>query len=135
VAFVCGVAPAIRTSRVDLTSILQAGSRRATGTGSRTREALVVVELALSVALLATAGLLGRSLMAVQQAPIGFDPSHVLTLQFRLPAARYASKDQIARFFERTIEQVRSVPGIESAALVRAVPFSGNGGSTAFTAE
>jgi putative ABC transport system permease protein len=135
VAFVCGVAPAIRTSRVDLTSILQAGSRRATGTGGRTREALVVVELALSVALLATAGLLGRSLIAVQQAPIGFDPSHVLTLQFRLPVARYASKEQIARFFERAIEQIRSVPGVESAAFVRAVPFSGNGGSTAITVD
>jgi putative ABC transport system permease protein len=135
VALVCGVAPAIRSSRFGLSAILQAGFRRSTGTGGRTRETLVVVELALSVALLSTSGLLARSLLAVQQVPIGFDPTHVLTLQFRLPAARYNSKAEIARFFERAIERIRSVPGVESAAFVRAVPFSGNGGSTAFTVE
>jgi len=135
VALVCGVLPAMGTSRFDLAAILQAGFRRSTGTGGRTREILVVVELALSVALLATSGLLARSLMAVQRAPIGFEPSHVLTLQLRLPPARYGSKGDIARFFQRAIDRIRSAPGVESAAFVRAVPFSGNGGSTAFTVE
>lgn len=135
VAILCGVAPAIRTSRFDLTSALQAGVRRSTGTGGRTRETLVVVELAVSVALVATSGLLARSLVAVQHVPIGFDPAHVLTLQFRLPPARSGSKGDVARFFERAIERVRATPGVESAALVRAVPFSGNGGTTAYSVE
>ena len=135
IAVVCGVAPALRLSRVDLVASLQSTSRGATGTGARTREILVIVELALSVALVATSGLLVRSLMAVQRVPIGFDADRVFTLQFRLPPARYATKDDIARFFARSIERVRAVPGVESAALVRAVPFSGNGGDTAFTVE
>lgn len=135
VALVCGVLPALRTSRFDLAGILQAGFRRSTATGGRTRETLVVVELALSVALLATSGLLARSLIAVQQAPIGFDPAHVMTLQLRLPPARYSSRADIARFFQRAIDRIRRAPGVESAAFVRAVPFSGNGGSTAFTVE
>lgn len=135
IAIVCGVVPALRVSRVDLVASLQSASRGATGTGARTREMLVIVELALSVALLATAGLLVRSLIAVQRVPIGFDTDRVITLQFRLPAARYAAKADIARFFSRAIGQVRAVPGVQSAALVRAVPFSGNGGDTAFTVE
>ena len=135
IATVCGVAPALRLSRFDLVAALQSTSRGATGTGARTREMLVIVELALSVALLATSGLLVRSLIAVQQVPVGFDADRVFTLQFRLPPARYATKSEIARFFARAIERVRAVPGVESAALVRAVPFSGNGGDTAFTVE
>ena len=135
IAIVCGVVPALRLSRVDLVASLQSASRGATGTGARTREMLVIVELALSVALLATSGLLVRSLIAVQRVPIGFDTDHVITLQFRLPAARYAARADIARFFSRAIERVRAVPGVQSAALVRAVPFSGNGGDTAFTVE
>ncbi|HTK28951.1 MAG TPA: ABC transporter permease [Vicinamibacterales bacterium] len=135
VALVCGAMPALRVSGVSLSGVLQAGSHRTTGTGGRAREALVVVELALSVALLATSALLVRSLVAAQQVPLGFDPSHVFTLQFRLPASRYTSKPEIARFFERAIAAVRAAPGVESAALVRAVPLSGNGGNTAVTIE
>jgi putative ABC transport system permease protein len=71
----------------------------------------------------------------VQQAPLGFDSSNVFTLQFRLPQSSYPTPDDIARFFKRTIENVRAVPGVQSAALVRAVPFSGNGGTIAYTVE
>jgi putative ABC transport system permease protein len=73
--------------------------------------------------------------MAVERAPLGFDPDHVFTLSFRLPPAKYPAKQDIARFFRESIERVRAIPGIESAALVRAVPLSGNGGEIAFTAE
>src|SRR5262249_26737586 len=72
------------------------------------------------------------SLLAVQAAPLGFDPSHVFTLQFRLPQTKYPKPEDIARFFKGAIERVRAVPGVESAALVRAVPFSGNGGTIGY---
>jgi putative ABC transport system permease protein len=135
VASLCGFAPAIRTARPDLSRALQAVSRRASGTGRRTRDALMVVEMALSVMLLAVAALLIQSLMAVQRAPLGFDASNVFTLQFRLAQSKYSKPEDIARFFSSAIEHVRAVPGVESAALVRAVPFSGNGGTIGYSVD
>ena len=135
VALVCGLAPAVRAARPDLARTLQAGFRRASGTGRRTRDTFMVVEMAMSVALVALSALLIQSLLAVQQAPLGFDASNVFTLQFRLPQAKYAKPEDIARFFKATIENVRAVPGVQSAALVRAVPFSGNGGTVAYNVE
>jgi len=135
VAVLCGVLPAWRASRLDLNRALQAGFRRASGGGGRTRDVLVVVEVALSVALLAVSGLLVQSLLAAQRVQLGFDTGSVLTLQFRLPQSKYQSPQQIARFFTQALERVRSAPGVTAAALVRRVPFSGNWGDTPFTIE
>jgi putative ABC transport system permease protein len=134
-AMICGLAPAVRTARSDLGRVLRAGSRRATGEGRRTRDVLMVVEMALSMALVAVSVLLIQSLMAVQRVPLGFDPSSVFTLQFRLPQSKYAKPEDIARFFKSAVENVRAIPGVESAALVRAVPFSGNGGTVGYAVE
>ena len=59
----------------------------------------------------------------------------MFTLQFRLPVSKYTTPEEIARFFTQSIDRVRAVPGVESAALVRRVPFSGNWGDTPFTRE
>ena len=135
VATLCGLAPAVRAARPDLARVLQAGFRRGSGTGRRTRDALMVVEMAMSVTLVALSALLIQTLLAVQNAPLGFDSSNVFTLQFRLPQNKYPKPDDIARFFKTAIDRVRAVPGVESAALVRAVPFSGNGGTVGYTVE
>jgi putative ABC transport system permease protein len=135
VATLCGLAPALRTARPDIRGVLQAGFRRASGAGRRTRDMLAVVEMAMSVALVALSALLIQSLLAVQQAPLGFDPSNVFTLQFRLPQNKYSTPEDIALFFRNAIDRVRAVPGVQSAALVRAVPFSGNGGNTGYAIE
>jgi predicted permease len=134
-AFVCAIVPAFRVLGLDPSGTLQAGARGSTSAGRRTRESLVVAELALSMALVALTGLFLKSLLAVERAPLGFEPDHVFTLQFRLPPSKYPGKPDIARFFSTTIERVRAIPGVESAALVRAVPLSGNGGDTPFTVE
>src|SRR5262249_5028934 len=135
VATLCGFVPAVKTARPDLARVLQAGFRRASGSGRRTRDVFMVVEMALSVALVAVSALLIQSMLAIQQAPLGFDASNVFTLQFRLPQNKYPRPEDIARFFKTAIERVRSVPGVESAALVRAVPFSGNGGTVGYVVE
>ena len=138
VALVCSVAPVIRMSRADPSRALQAGSRRTSSTGRtgvRTRDALVVVEIALSVAMLAVSGLLVQSMLALQRVDSGFDSTNVLTLQFRLPQTTYSRPADIARFFQQAIERVRSAAGVESAALVRRVPYSGNWGDTPFTVD
>jgi len=134
VAVLCGLVPALKLSRVQLTEAMQSVRQSPSG-GRRTRESLVVAELALSVTLVALAGLLLQSLMAVQRVSLGFDPQRVLTLQFRLPPAKYRTPAAIARFFEQVAGAVRVVPGVESAALVRAVPLSGNGGETSYMLE
>jgi putative ABC transport system permease protein len=121
-----GLPPALKASRADLADMLR--SRLGVGHSHRvTRNALVVVQLALSLALLAAAGLLTRSLIALQQVNPGFDGGHLLTAQFRLPAAKYDSPEKIATMFDRTIAELRAIPGVKAAALVRASPLSGNG--------
>jgi len=135
VATLCALVPALKTARPDLARVLQAGFRRGSAGGRRARDVFMVVEMALSVALVAVSALLIESLLAVQRAPLGFDPSNVFTLQFRLPPTKYPTPDDIARFFRAAIERVRAVPGVESAALVRAVPLSGNGGTIGYAIE
>ena len=130
VSFACGIlfglVPAWKASRTDLTGMLR--SRISAGLGHvSTRNALVVVQLALSLALLASAGLLTRSLLALQRVNPGFDGDRLLTAQFRLPAGKYDTPEKIWTMFDRTVHELRSLPGVESAALVRASPLSGNG--------
>ncbi len=138
VSVVCGIlfglVPAWKASRTDLTGMLR--SRVGAGLAHvSTRNALVVVQLALSLALLASAGLLARSLMALQNVDPGFDGDRLLTAQFRLSAGKYDSPEKIWTMFDRTVRELRSLPGVESAALVRASPLSGNGESYAAAIE
>jgi len=131
-----GLVPAIQASRPDLDGVLKEAGRGGSGSaGHRFRDVLVVAEVTLSLVLLVGAGLLLRSAVALQRAELGFRPDHVLTAEFRLPPARYPEPRVIAAFFRQTLERLRAVPGIESAALARAVPFSGNGGSTTLQVE
>ncbi|HVX41313.1 MAG TPA: ABC transporter permease [Gemmatimonadaceae bacterium] len=120
-----GLPAAFKASRTDVGDMLRV---RAGGLAhAATRNSLVVVQLALSMALLASAGLLVRSLIALQHVDPGFDAEHLLTAQFRLPNSKYDSPAKITAMFDQTIAAIRAVPGVESAALVRASPLSGNG--------
>jgi putative ABC transport system permease protein len=121
-----GVAPAWKASRTDLDRTLRTRSGNALDHRA-TRNTLVVAQLALSVALLAAAGLIARSLLALEQVDPGFDTANMLTAQFRLSPAKYESPEKIWSMFERAVAELRSLPGVESAALVRASPFSQNG--------
>jgi predicted permease len=135
VALLCGLAPALRLTQPDLNRVLQSGGRRTTGGARVTRDVLVVAEIALSVALIAISGLLIHSMLSLRGVGVGFDSSNVFTLQFRLPTSKYSRPEDIARFFRETVTQVRGVAGVESVALVRRVPFSGNWGDIPFTVE
>ena len=127
-SLVFGIAPAWQASRAQVQEALAV--RDATANSSmrlRMRTALVAGQISLCVVLLVSAGLLTRSLMAIVRVNPGFDPEHVLTLQFRLPPTKYDSEDKIADMFTRTIASIRAVPGVQRAALVRATPLNGNG--------
>jgi putative ABC transport system permease protein len=131
-----GALPALHASRPDLGAVLKEGRGAGAGRARRRfRDALVVWEVALSMVLLVGAGLLLQSALALHRADPGFRAERVLTWEFRLPVSRYREPAQIAGFFRQVTERMSAVPGVESVALVRAIPFSGNGGSELYAVD
>ena len=132
-----GIAPAWQASRAQMQETLTVRGDSAAGAklGGGARSALVVGQIALCVVLLVSAGLLTRSLMALAAVKPGFDPDHVLTMQFRLPATKYDSDEKIVDVFTRAIAEIRTVPGVQHAALVRATPLNGNGETLPYEIE
>jgi putative ABC transport system permease protein len=122
---VFSLAPALRALRVDLTESLKDGGQSASTGGARQRfrNVLVVVEMALAVVLLVGAGLMLRSLWALQRVPIGFDPSNVMTMRVSLPATSYQSPEQVIAFYQRLLERVRQLPGVRTAGAARLLPL------------
>ena len=122
-----GVVPAFASARPDLFAALRPGGRN---TGSRTRKharaILVGGEVALAVMLLVGAGLLLRSLEKLLAVDPGFDPKNLLTLTVQTTGPRYAEDQPVWAFWERTLEAVRAVPGVERAAWTSMLPLGGN---------
>ncbi len=121
-----GLVPALRTLRVNLVESLREGSQQATAGAARQRlrGALVVAEVSLAVVLVIGAGLMGRSLAALGRVPLGFDPEGVLTMRVALPTARYDTPEKVVDFYRQLVERVRTVPGVEAAGVVRALPLA-----------
>ncbi len=136
-ALIFGVVPAMQVSQGHSHESLKEGSRgSSTGAGQQNlRKLLVVGEVALSLALLAGAGLLIKSFMKLQEVDPGFKSEGVLTLRVVLPAARYTQPDQIRAFFRDLLDRVRKVPGVELAGATSALPLSGQGGSGTTTMD
>jgi predicted permease len=131
-----GAAPARQAGRVDLNEALTMRSGDGAAAGRfDIRNGFVAVQLTLCIVLLVGAGLLTRSLIALQRTDPGFEPENLLTAEFRLPATKYRSPEQIIEFMSRAIAEVRTVQGIRSAALVRSVPLSGNWGRTTYLVD
>jgi putative ABC transport system permease protein len=125
-----GMAPALVTSRADLTGALRGDGRSGLGAGGHLRAWLVGAEVAVSVVLLAGAMLLFRSLVGFEALDPGLDPSNLLTFRVSIPAARYQKIPQRTQFFGSAIEQIEHLPGVRSASAVIFPPFSGPGYGT-----
>jgi putative ABC transport system permease protein len=125
--FVFGLAPALQSSRPNLTDALkEEGRGNSSAHGGRLRSALVIAEVALSMVLLITAGLTIRSFIALENLDPGFHAEHVVTVDFTLPPARYPSIVQRNQFCAELLERVRSLPGVEAAELGNGgLPFGG----------
>jgi putative ABC transport system permease protein len=119
------LAPALRAMRVDLTDSLKDGGQSVSSGGSRQRfrNALVVIEMALAVVLLVGAGLMLRSIWSLQRVPVGFTPDNVLTMRVSLPAASYATPEQVVQFYHSLVERVRQLPGVRAAGAARLLPL------------
>jgi len=102
---------------------------------ARVRHALVVVEVALAVVLLAGAGLVMRSFARLTSVELGFRSDHLLTFRTDLPRGRYAGPEQWKPLFDRLIPDLESIPGVTSAAAVGGLPLNMGGGSNAIFIE
>jgi putative ABC transport system permease protein len=124
-----GLAPALETSRIDLTEVLKEGSRGST-TGRRLlRESMVAFEVCASLMLLIGAGLLVRSFVRLERANPGFRSENVLTAFVSLPVAQYREPSQRAIFARLVLERVRAIPGVRSASTIDFLPYNGGPGS------
>ena len=131
-ALLFGLVPALAVSRADLGDALRVRAPEGRRGRVGLRSGLVVAELALCMVLMASAGLLLRSVGRMRRVDPGFDPHQLLTFQFRLPRAKYRDEAAMAAFFERLVPQLRAVPGVTGAALVSATPFTGNWDDVAY---
>ena len=124
-----GIIPALHATRVDLNESLKEGGRGSTGgaKGKRARHALVISEVALSMVLLVGAGLLIRSFTLLQQVDPGLNVDGLITFNISLPRARYPESAQVTNFYDRALERIRALPGVESAAATSALPLGGGG--------
>jgi predicted permease len=122
-----GLAPALQTSRTDLSGVIREGTRGSKGrAGTRARSALVVVEMALAVVLLAGAGLLIRSFQRLQEVDPGFKPARVVTFNLSLPESRYSDNAKLRAFTSGLLERMQGLPGVDAAgATVYGMPFAG----------
>ena len=121
-----GVVPALHASRRDSGGQLKEGGRTGSDSrrGGRVRSAIAVGELAIALVLVVGAGLLIRSFIALNSEDPGFATRGVLALRLDLPRATYGEPAQIANFFERLVERLHALPGVESAAAGSSVLLS-----------
>jgi predicted permease len=120
-----GLAPALAGPRLELNEILKRGALSVVG-GQRAylRPALVVTQVALALALLVGAGLLLRSMERVLSVGLGMRAENLLTLQMRLPLSRYSTVAKRDQFVDALLGNVRTLPGVESAAVTSALPLT-----------
>jgi putative ABC transport system permease protein len=122
-----GLAPALQYSKPDLTASLKEGGQKTAGgaQGRKMRSALVVSEFALSLVLVIGAGLMIRSLIALQDVDPGVETDNVLTLRVALPGAKYGEDHQAIKFFEQAEQRIESLPGVVSAGATTTLPLKG----------
>jgi len=132
-----GVLPAFRFTRGDVNEALKQGQSRGSSdaSGANTRGILVVSEVALSLVLLVGAGLMIRTLIELSKVQPGFDPNNVLTAVLTVPGGRYTTDSARAAFYDRVLQQVRTIPGIDSAGFIDSLPIDGGGSHQPIQAE
>ncbi len=122
----CALAPALALSRARVDDALKEGGRGTAGPrGSRLRNGLVVVEVALALLLSIGAVLMIRTFYRLTNVHPGFNPAGVLSASVELPRNQYRTPEEVARFYGRLLEDVKALPGVRSACLANSLPLSG----------
>ena len=121
-----GLVPALQLSKPDLNTVLRDEGRGSTGSRGRHRTGnlFVIAQVALSMVLLVGSGLMIRSFARLQTVDLGFDPAHVLTMRIALPPTKYETPQQQIAFYNRLLNAVQAVPGLQAAAVSSALPLN-----------
>ena len=131
-----GVGPALQAPRGSVHETLKSGARESpAGSRLRMRSLLVILETALGAVVVIGAGLLLRSFLRIEQAPLGFEPQGVLTFRVIPRGERYAQLPQRLAFYRQVLQRIEAQPGVESAAAVSFIPLTLARGSKGFTIE
>jgi predicted permease len=135
-AFLFGVLPVLKATRAEASDAMKESARSATASrrSNRSRSAIVVTEVALSLMLLTAAGLVVASFQRVMNADLGFQSGHVLSLQIFLPIDRYPFKERekTRALVDEAIRRMNAVPGVNSAGATNFLPLTGFWGTTNF---
>ncbi len=124
---VFGLVPAFEATRFDLNDSLKEGGKNIGGSvsGHRVRSLFVVTQVALALVLLVGAGLLLKSFNRLQSVDPGFNPGNLLTMRVSLPLGKYGSEPKRIEFFQRAVDQMKTIPGVESVGAINTPPFTG----------
>jgi predicted permease len=124
-----GLAPALHVSKTDINEVMKEGGGGRGGTGGprarRWTSALIVAEIALTLVLLAGAGFMMRSFMALYRMDLGFETSQLLTMRLALPLTKYPKAAPRTALFQKLEERLRGINAIQAAALTSAPPMFG----------
>ncbi len=128
-ALLCGLLPALSRAGSELEPALREGAPGATPTtrSGRLRQILVAVEAALATVVVVGAGLMVSTFWHLERVDPGFRPQGLVSAVLVPPAAAYRSAAEVSGLYERVLEEVRALPGVESAGLVQTAPVSGGG--------
>lgn len=124
-ALLFGIAPAWQASRISLTEALRAAGRGFTGQGGAFRSGLAIAEIAVAVMLVVGAGLLLRTVVALDRVDPGYYADHVLTMYTTLPLARYKTPERALQFYQAAEREMASLPGVRSVGLGFSLPMDG----------
>jgi len=130
------IVPAWQASRVSMNDALKQGGRGGIGgVAAGTRDALVILEVAVALVLMVGAGLMLQTVARLRAIDIGFRPGHVLTARTTLPRTRYLDAEKRIGFYHRVLQGVRTLPGVESAGYGSMLPFRSQGNTQAYRVE
>lgn len=137
IGIVFGLAPAYSAVRGDAQESLRSGGRGLTMSRSsaRLRNALVVAEMSLALMLLAGAGLMVRSLAALERVRLGFNPDDVLTARVSLPGRRYPNDTLTLAFFRAAEQRIAALPGVSAVGSISYLPLTGQRSASGFNVE
>ena len=123
---VSGFAPALEALRVNLVEQLKSGSRAVVGTGRsrKLRGLLAAAQISLAVALVIGAALMCKGMFAMLHMADAYQPAQTLTFNVHLPAARYDTPEKLAGWYDKSLDRLRTLPGVEHAEALSALPYS-----------
>lgn len=124
-ALLCGLIPALKSTKRDVQSDLKVDERQAGAGRSRVQRLLVAFQLAVSILLLTVSFLFLKNLLLATRMNPGFDVHHTIWAYMRLAPEKYTKKEKIDAVVRTALQKLRSLPGVQSAATVRIVPFNG----------